>query len=74
LGVIRAPGGAKVLSAPADIANVLSNAAQLVTKPVGYTMNNLRPFDVPVASATTFIGLSDLIILSVSESGLSACL
>ncbi|KAJ7804551.1 hypothetical protein B0H14DRAFT_3774374 [Mycena olivaceomarginata] len=54
----------KVLSAPADIANVLSNAAQLVTKPMGYTMNNLRPFDVPVASATTFVGLSDLIILS----------
>jgi hypothetical protein len=32
---------------------------------VGYNVNNLRPFDVPVASAVTFVGLIYMLILSV---------
>lgn len=39
---------AKELSNRTDIAMLLSNAPQLVTNPVYYTIDNLRPFDTPV--------------------------
>ncbi|KJA19918.1 hypothetical protein HYPSUDRAFT_142938 [Hypholoma sublateritium FD-334 SS-4] len=36
----------------------------LLTRPVYFTFDNLRPFDVPVASTVTYIGLIYLLILS----------
>ncbi|KAJ7040032.1 hypothetical protein C8F04DRAFT_1084500 [Mycena alexandri] len=52
------------VSSASNVVTLLSNAPQIVTRPVGYTVNNLRPFDVPVASAVTFVGLIYLLILS----------
>ncbi|KAF7350041.1 DUF3533 domain-containing protein [Mycena venus] len=48
----------------ANLATLLSTAPQVVTAPLGYTVANLRPFDIPVASAVTFVGLIYLLILS----------
>ena len=31
-----------------NISEILSNAPQLITQPVSYTLVNIRPFDVPV--------------------------
>lgn len=56
---------AKNVSSLPNLSTLLSTAPQVVTRPVGYTVNNLRPFDVPVASAVTFVGLIYLLILSV---------
>ncbi|TRM69268.1 hypothetical protein BD626DRAFT_391845 [Schizophyllum amplum] len=55
---------AKQLANSDNIANILSNAPQLITQPLSFTLDNLRPFDVPVASAVTFVGLIYLLILS----------
>ncbi|KAJ7901276.1 hypothetical protein B0H13DRAFT_2028525 [Mycena leptocephala] len=52
-----------VSSAP-NLSTLLSKAPQIITRPVGYNVNNLRPFDVPVASAVTFVGLIYMLILS----------
>ncbi|KAJ7651154.1 hypothetical protein FB45DRAFT_31982 [Roridomyces roridus] len=52
------------LSTSANTATLLSSAPQLVARPIYYTVANLRPFDVPVASAVTFVGLIYLVILS----------
>ncbi|KAJ6522965.1 hypothetical protein DFH09DRAFT_200196 [Mycena vulgaris] len=41
-----------------------ATAPCVVTNPVGYTVTNLRLFDVPVASAVTSVGLIYLLILS----------
>ncbi|KAJ6539890.1 hypothetical protein DFH09DRAFT_1090201 [Mycena vulgaris] len=54
----------KNISSSANVATVLSTAPQLVARPIYYTADNLRPFDVPVASAVTFVGLIYLLILS----------
>ncbi|KAJ7478646.1 hypothetical protein B0H11DRAFT_2173659 [Mycena galericulata] len=43
---------------------LLSIAPQIIIEPISYTIANIRPFDVPVASATTFVGLIYLLILS----------
>ncbi|KDQ49517.1 hypothetical protein JAAARDRAFT_42844 [Jaapia argillacea MUCL 33604] len=43
---------------------LLTSAPTIVTQPVYYTIDNLRPFDVPVASAVDFVGLIYLLILS----------
>ncbi|KAL0572094.1 hypothetical protein V5O48_009872 [Marasmius crinis-equi] len=51
-------------STSSSLQNLFSNAPQVVTRPIGYTIVNLRPFDVPVASAITFVGLIYLLILS----------
>ncbi|KAF5345081.1 hypothetical protein D9756_011161 [Leucocoprinus leucothites] len=47
-----------------SLANIISTSPQLLVSPVHYTMINLRPFDEPVASAATFVGLIYLLILS----------
>ncbi|KAJ7594076.1 hypothetical protein C8J56DRAFT_1002071 [Mycena floridula] len=54
----------KQLSSSASLGQLLSTAPQLIIAPVGFTINNLRPFDIPVASAVTFVGLIYLLILS----------
>ncbi|KAJ7453011.1 hypothetical protein B0H11DRAFT_2326857, partial [Mycena galericulata] len=55
---------AKNVSSSSNVATILSTAPQIITRPIGYTTTNLRPFDVPVASAVTFVGLIYLLILS----------
>ncbi|KAF8906534.1 hypothetical protein CPB84DRAFT_1675500 [Gymnopilus junonius] len=37
---------------------------EILTRPIYFTLENLRPFDAPVATAVTFIGLIYLLILS----------
>ncbi|KAL0562956.1 hypothetical protein V5O48_019122, partial [Marasmius crinis-equi] len=51
-------------SSSSNLQNLLSNVPQVFTRPIGYRIDNLRPFDVPVASAITFVGLIYLLILS----------
>ncbi|KAL1690683.1 hypothetical protein GGG16DRAFT_55197 [Schizophyllum commune] len=47
-----------------NISEILRNAPQLITQPVSYTLVNIRPFDVPVASAVTFVGCIYQVILA----------
>ncbi|KAJ7841771.1 hypothetical protein B0H13DRAFT_2255792 [Mycena leptocephala] len=47
-----------------NAATLLSAAPQLVARPIYYSVENLRPFDVAVASAVTLVGLIYLLILS----------
>ncbi|TFK75436.1 hypothetical protein BDN72DRAFT_757861 [Pluteus cervinus] len=49
-------------------------ASSTIVRPVWYTVDNLRPFDVPVATAVTFVGLIYLLILAfyVVNSGILA--
>ncbi|KAG7442294.1 uncharacterized protein BT62DRAFT_982520 [Guyanagaster necrorhizus] len=49
---------------PEIIANISTTAPQILAEPVGYTLDNLRPFDVPVASAMTFVGLIYVLVLA----------
>lgn len=51
-------------SYPQIIANISTAAPQILAQPVGYTLNNLRPFDVPVASAMTYVGLIYVLVLA----------
>ncbi|KAJ7138271.1 hypothetical protein C8R44DRAFT_976059 [Mycena epipterygia] len=44
--------------------SILSTAPELAVRPIYYTTVNLRPFDVAVASAVTFVGFIYLLILS----------
>lgn len=48
----------------ANLATLLSTAPAIVTQPVSYTVQDLRPFDVPVAAAVDFVGLIYLLIIS----------
>ncbi|KAJ7627848.1 hypothetical protein DFH06DRAFT_1103085 [Mycena polygramma] len=54
----------KNISSLPNVGTLLSTAPQLGVQPIFYTVDNLRPFDVPVASAVTFVGLIYLLILS----------
>ncbi|KAF8200812.1 hypothetical protein BJ912DRAFT_921413 [Pholiota molesta] len=60
-----------LLAADVPITNI---SPDLLTRPVYFTFQNLRPFDVGVAVAVTFIGLIYLLILSfiVVNSGIMA--
>ncbi|KAJ6607870.1 hypothetical protein B0H10DRAFT_2070093 [Mycena sp. CBHHK59/15] len=60
---------AKNISASSNIATLLSTAPGLVLRPIFYTTDNILPFDVPVASAVTFVGLIYLLILSMVSAG-----
>ncbi|KAJ7453212.1 hypothetical protein FB451DRAFT_1342589 [Mycena latifolia] len=55
----------KNISSSANIGTILSTAPELVARPIYYTATNLRPFDVTVTSAVTFVGLIYLLILSL---------
>ncbi|KAF5369050.1 hypothetical protein D9758_002945 [Tetrapyrgos nigripes] len=55
---------AKQLSSVSNLQTLLSNAPQIVISPISYTIDNLHPFDIPVATAITFVGLIYLLILS----------
>ncbi|PAV18859.1 response to drug-related protein [Pyrrhoderma noxium] len=47
-----------------NVQNLLEQAPGVLTTPIYYTINNLRPFDVPVAQAVDFVGLIYLLIIS----------
>ncbi|KAK0222556.1 hypothetical protein EDD85DRAFT_983175 [Armillaria nabsnona] len=46
------------------LASISTTAPQILTEPISYTIDNLRPFDTPVASAITFVGLIYVLVLS----------
>lgn len=46
------------------LSTLMSTSPQTITTPISYTFNNLVPFDVPVATAATFVGLLYQLILS----------
>ncbi|KZP12775.1 hypothetical protein FIBSPDRAFT_897902 [Athelia psychrophila] len=47
----------KRLSTRQNIATILSQAPSIVTTPISFTVDNLRPFDIAVATAVDFVGL-----------------
>lgn len=55
---------AKQISNQTTLPQLMNTAPQVVTAPIGYTIQNLRPFDIPVATAVTFVGLIYMLILS----------
>ncbi|KDR75895.1 hypothetical protein GALMADRAFT_226550 [Galerina marginata CBS 339.88] len=44
--------------------SISSISPDILTRPIYFTLQNIRPFDTPVATAVTFIGLIYLLILS----------
>lgn len=52
------------LASSSSLSDIASNAPQLLNAPLGFTLVNLIPFNIPVASAITFVGLIYLLILS----------
>ncbi|PPR02814.1 hypothetical protein CVT26_009600 [Gymnopilus dilepis] len=65
---------AKSAANATNLAMVLSTSPQSITAPVSYQLQNLRPFNIPVATAVTFVGLIYQLILSffIVMVGLSA--
>ncbi|KDQ25078.1 hypothetical protein PLEOSDRAFT_1097905 [Pleurotus ostreatus PC15] len=55
---------ASASSSSVNLTSVLANAPQVITEPLSYTIANLRPFDVPVATAAVFVGLIYMTILA----------
>ncbi|KAF5386487.1 hypothetical protein D9757_005893 [Collybiopsis confluens] len=51
-------------SSSSNLTNLLSNAPQVVTQPISFTIDNLRPFNIPVATALTYVGLIYTLILT----------
>ncbi|KDR66503.1 hypothetical protein GALMADRAFT_80808 [Galerina marginata CBS 339.88] len=47
-----------------NLASILTTSPQTVTAPISYQIQNLAPFDIPVATAVTFVGLIYQLILS----------
>ncbi|PBK61691.1 hypothetical protein ARMSODRAFT_623483 [Armillaria solidipes] len=52
------------LASSSSLSSIARSAPQILTEPISHTTNNLVPFDIPVASAITFVGLIYLLILS----------
>ncbi|KAH8814522.1 hypothetical protein DL96DRAFT_1715714 [Flagelloscypha sp. PMI_526] len=52
------------ISTASNIPDIVQKAPNILFEPLSYTIVNLRPFDVPVATAVTFVGLIYLLILS----------
>ncbi|KAG7441781.1 uncharacterized protein BT62DRAFT_982655 [Guyanagaster necrorhizus] len=52
------------IASSSSLSSIASSAPQILTEPISYTTDNLVPFDIPVASAITFVGLIYLLILS----------
>ncbi|RDB27751.1 Nitrosoguanidine resistance protein SNG1 [Hypsizygus marmoreus] len=53
----------QIINSP-NLQALLRTSPQTVVAPISYTIDNLRPFDQPVASAVTFVGLIYVLILS----------
>ncbi|TFK48865.1 hypothetical protein OE88DRAFT_1713943 [Heliocybe sulcata] len=54
----------QLASSGVNITSLALAAPSVVSQPVGFTLDNVRPFDVPVASAVDLVGLIYLLILS----------
>ncbi|KAG2078806.1 hypothetical protein BDR04DRAFT_997002 [Suillus decipiens] len=52
------------LASRPDISTLLQIAPLLVIRPLAFTIDDLRPFNVPVASAVDYVGLIYLLILA----------
>ncbi|KAK0431546.1 hypothetical protein EV421DRAFT_2090044 [Armillaria borealis] len=52
------------LASSSSLSSIARSAPQILAEPISYTTDNLVPFDIPVASAITFVGLIYLLILS----------
>ncbi|KAF8153410.1 hypothetical protein B0H34DRAFT_104331 [Crassisporium funariophilum] len=46
------------------LSSIMTTSPQTIVQPVSYRIKNLAPFDIPVASAVTFVGLLYQLILS----------
>ncbi|KAG1770436.1 hypothetical protein EDD22DRAFT_865941 [Suillus occidentalis] len=55
---------AQRLASRSDISTLMQTAPLLVIQPLGFTINDIRPFNVPVASAVDYVGLIYLVILA----------
>ncbi|KAF7981868.1 hypothetical protein HWV62_31427 [Athelia sp. TMB] len=64
-----AQSNAETLSTRENLPALASQAPQLLVQPIGYTVRNLRPFDIAVAAAVDFVGLIYLLILAFVVSG-----
>ncbi|GLB41424.1 putative protein of unknown function (DUF3533) [Lyophyllum shimeji] len=51
-------------STEVDIPSVIATSPQTIVKPIGHKLDNVAPFNIPVASAVTFVGLIYVLILS----------
>ncbi|KAJ7167927.1 hypothetical protein C8R46DRAFT_951059 [Mycena filopes] len=54
----------KNISSSSNLPLLLSTAAEIVARPIYYTIDNIRPFDAPVAAGSTFFGLIYILIIS----------
>ncbi|KAG1802704.1 uncharacterized protein HD556DRAFT_1331824 [Suillus plorans] len=54
----------QLLASRSDISTLLQTAPLLVIQPLAFTINDIRPFNVPVASAVDYVGLIYLLILA----------
>ncbi|KAG1829083.1 hypothetical protein EV424DRAFT_459316 [Suillus variegatus] len=54
----------QLLASRSDISTLLQTAPILVIQPLAFTINDIRPFNVPVASAVDYVGLIYLLILA----------
>ncbi|KAG2345658.1 hypothetical protein BDR05DRAFT_930307 [Suillus weaverae] len=52
------------LASRSNISTLLQTAPQLVIQPLDFTIKDIRPFNVPVASAVDYVGLIYLLILA----------
>jgi len=52
------------LAGNGGVNNLLANAPQLITRPIYYATYSLRPFNVPVTTAASYVGLIYLLILA----------
>ncbi|KAG2148512.1 hypothetical protein BD769DRAFT_572233 [Suillus cothurnatus] len=52
------------LASRSDISTLLRTAPELVVQPLSFTINDIRPFNVPVAAAVDYVGLIYLLILA----------
>ncbi|KAK0485965.1 hypothetical protein IW261DRAFT_1453011 [Armillaria novae-zelandiae] len=52
------------IQAQKNLTALLSVPPSTLVQPIYYTLDNVRPFDVPVATAVSFVGLIYLLILS----------
>jgi hypothetical protein len=57
----------------AQAGSVLTTAPMTVLSPMNYTIANVRPFDIQVATAVDFVGLIYLLILTVCSGSVIFC-
>ncbi|KAF8884553.1 hypothetical protein CPB84DRAFT_1789019 [Gymnopilus junonius] len=55
---------AKAVANETNLPAILANSPQSITAPLSYQLQNLAPFDIPLATAVTFVGLIYQLILS----------